>query len=166
MYQHRYHSENLSKTMKTSDLCDKHYSGPFPLSVCESGLLYDYGGVKAFHGPIQTVRCFENNPFVRDTLTSPGHGRVLVVDGGGSKRCALLGDVLATMTYENGWSGIVINGCIRDSSMIQNIPIGVKALGVHPLKSIKKQEGESGCRLAFAGVKFVPYHWLYADEVR
>jgi regulator of ribonuclease activity A len=152
--------------MKTADLCDAHISGPSPLSVCEPGLFYDYGGVKAFHGMIQTVRCFENNMWVRETLSTPGNGRVLVVDGGGSKRCALLGDVLASMAYENGWSGIVVNGCIRDSAIIATIPIGVKALGVHPLKSIKTQDGEVGCHVAFAGVEFVPLQWLYADEVR
>ena len=151
--------------MKTADLCDTFISSPHRLSVCDSGILFDYGGIKTFYGMIETVRCFENNTKVREILSTQGNGRVLVIDGGGSKRCALLGDILVSMAYENGWSGVVVNGCIRDSAMIATIPVGVKALGVHPLKSVKTQEGEVGGRVAFAGVEFVPLHWLYADEV-
>jgi regulator of ribonuclease activity A len=152
--------------MKTADLCDSFISSPSRMSVCESGCLLDYGGLKSFYGMIQTVRCFESNTIVRETLSTKGNGRVLVVDGGGSKRCALLGDILAKMAHENGWSGIVINGCIRDSAIIAQLPIGIKALGVHPLKSIKRTDGEVGCPVAFAGVEFAPTYWLYADEVR
>ena len=94
-----------------------------------------------------------------------GNGKVLVVDGGGSKRCAILGDQLATMASENNWSGLVINGCIRDSKVISTIDVGVKALGTNPVPSIKDFRGEKGGRVTFGGIEFVPGQWLYADEV-
>jgi regulator of ribonuclease activity A len=94
----------------------------------------------------------------------PGQGKVLVVDGGGSKRCALLGDLLAAKAVENGWNGILVNGCIRDSAEIAGMPIGVMALGTHPLKSVKKGIGESGVPVRFAGVTFKAGDYLYADE--
>ena len=94
-----------------------------------------------------------------------GNNRVLVVDGGGSKRVAILGDQLASMGQKNNWSGIIVNGCIRDSKIISTIPIGVKALGTHPVKSLKNYKGEKGCLVAFADVEFKPGNWVYADEV-
>lgn len=125
----------------------------------------DYGGLIAFHGPIETIRCFESNPLVRKTLSEPGNGRVLVVDGGGSHRVAILGDELASLAERNGWSGLVINGCIRDSQVIKGIPVGVKALNTNPVKSVKTHWGEKNVTVAFAGVEFVPGHWVYADAV-
>lgn len=148
----------------TADLCDDHVTSPTRLSVMGSDDFRDYGGVKSFHGKIETVRCFESNPMVRKTLMEPGNGRVLVVDGGGSNRVAILGDMLAKFAQDNGWKGIVVNGCIRDSKVIGTLNVGVKARGTHPLKSAKTHMGEKGTTVAFGGLEFVPGHWLYADE--
>ena len=145
---------------KTADLCDAHSDA---LQIAEPGFR-DYGGHPRFHGQIVTLKLFEDNSLVRDTLALSGHGKVLVVDGGGSRRCALLGDMLAAKAVENGWSGILINGCIRDSADIAQMPLGVKALDTHPLKSVKKGVGETNLPLRFAGVTFNPGASLYADE--
>lgn len=109
------------------------------------------------------MRCFDNNPLVRAALGEPGRGRVLVVDGGGSFRCALLGDNLAAMGAKNGWAGVVVNGCIRDSAEIAQIGLGVKALGTHPLKSSKRDPGLRDVPVVFAGVTFTPGAHLHAD---
>jgi regulator of ribonuclease activity A len=153
-----------SSSPATADLCDKYVTSPSRLTVANPGF-NDYGGRIAFHGPIETIRCFESNPLVRKTLSEPGNGRVLVVDGGGSYRVAILGDELASLAEKNGWSGLVINGCIRDSQVIKGIPVGVKALSTHPLKSVKTHWGEKNVTVAFAGVEFVPGQWVYADAV-
>jgi len=87
-----------------------------------------------------------------------------VVDGGGSQRCAIMGDMLATFALDNGWSGVVVNGYIRDSKLINEMNVGVKALGTHPLKSLKDYKGEKNVRVNFGGVEFVPGHYLYSDE--
>ena len=100
---------------------------------------------------------------MRASLEEPGLGRVLVVDGGGSRRCALLGDNIAAMAVENGWSGVVINGCIRDSLDISKMELGVKALATHPLKSSKRDPGLKGVSVSFAGVTVRPGDWVYAD---
>jgi RraA family protein len=110
------------------------------------------------------VLCFENNPLVRKALEEQGRGRVLVVDGGGSKRCALLGDNIAAMAVENGWSGIIIHGCLRDSDDISKMALGVKALATHPLKSSKRDAGLRDVPVSFAGVNFKPGDWVYADK--
>lgn len=109
----------------TADLYDRH---PEQVQVATSGFC-DYGGVYAFWGTIATVQCFEDNSLVRSSLEQPGQKRVLVVDGGRSVRCALLGDQLARIAHTNGWSGLIINGCIRDSEIIKTIDIGIKAVG-------------------------------------
>jgi regulator of ribonuclease activity A len=136
---------------------------PARLQIVLPNLLTSFGLKKSFHGKIQTVKCFESNPLVRETLSSPGDGDVLVVDGGGSPRCAIMGDMLATFAVTNGWSGVVVNGYIRDSMIINNLDVGVKALGTHPLKSLKDYRGEHNIRVSFGGVEFVPGHYLYSD---
>jgi regulator of ribonuclease activity A len=150
--------------IRTADLCDKYTSSPPRLMVAQPGYFKDYGGIKGFSGKIETVKCFESNPLVRSTLSEPGEGRVLVVDGGASQRVALCGDLLAQMAVENGWSGLIINGCIRDSAIIATLPIGMKAINTHPIKSAKTHPGERGCTVAFASVEFVPGMYIYADE--
>ena len=124
----------------------------------------DYGGRIIFDGIISTVKCHEDNSLVRQALEEPGDGRVLVVDGGGSMRCALLGDMLATLAEENDWAGLVVNGCIRDSGEIRSIDIGVKALATHPRKSVKRGVGERDVSVHFAGIDFLPDEHLYADS--
>ena len=144
----------------TTDLCDNFSDR---LQIAEP-IFGDYGGELMFCGSIVTLKVFEDNSLVREVLQEPGNGRVLVVDGGGSQRCALLGDQIAELAKENDWAGVVVNGCIRDSSAISELSLGVKALGVCPLKSIKRGAGERDILVRFAGVNFIPGYSLYADE--
>jgi len=145
--------------VKTTDLNDKY---PDVVQIPEP-MFGDFGGNVMFSGQIATVKTFEDNTHVRGMLETPGNGRVLVVDGGGSMRCALLGDLLAQLAIDNGWAGVVINGCLRDSETISEMPVGVKALGVHPRKSLKKNYGWTEIPVTFGGVTFTPGHYLYAD---
>ncbi len=145
---------------KTADLCDDHSDN---LSIVQP-LFRDYGKNISFSGEISTVKCFEDNSLVRKQLEMEGKGRVLVVDGGGSTRRAIVGDILAQMGADNGWRGIIVYGCIRDSGVIATIDIGVKAIGTLPLKSVKKGEGEIDIPVHFADVDFIPGQFVYADE--
>ena len=146
---------------KTTDLCDAH---PAKVRIAEPIGFNDYGAPTIFGGRIYTVKCFEDNSLVRKALETDGSGKVLVVDGGGSMRCALLGDMLGELAVKNKWSGIVIYGCIRDSAAMALLPVGVKALDTIPLKSNKRNEGQENIAVRFAGVDFVPGEFLYADE--
>ena len=145
---------------KTADLCDDHEDNVFVAQP----LFKDYGGNISFTGQIYTIKCFEDNSLVREALKSPGEGKVLVIDGGGSIRRALVGDLLAQAGADNNWSGIVVNGCIRDSGVIANISIGCKALGTLPMKTEKKGIGEKQLTVHFADIDFIPGNYLYADE--
>ena len=144
----------------TADLCDEFGE---EVRVAEPAFR-DYGGASSFCGPVSTVRVFEDNVLVREALEEDGRGRVLVVDGGGSTRCALVGGNLATLAHENGWAGIVVNGCIRDSTEISSVPVGVKALNTSPRKSAKEAAGERDAPVSFAGVEVSPGEYLYSDE--
>lgn len=121
-------------------------------------------GRAAFAGRLATVRCFEDNVLLRKSLDEPGDGRVLVVDGGGSDRCALLGDNIATLALENSWAGIVVYGCVRDAATLDSLDLGVKALGTNPRPSRKDGAGAVGVPLEFGNVVFEPGALLYADE--
>lgn len=145
---------------RTTDLCDEHADD---LRIV-SPLFRDYGGRRQFHGPVSTVKVFEDNSLVRDALEEAGEGRVLVVDGGGSMRCALLGGNLAVLARENGWSGVVVYGCVRDAVELADTEVGVKALNTHPLKSVKKGVGQREVPVTFGGVTFNAGDCLYADE--
>jgi regulator of ribonuclease activity A len=145
---------------KTADLCDEYSDS---LSIAQP-LFQDYGKNISFSGQISTVKCFEDNSLVRKQLEQAGNGRVLVVDGGGSTRCAMVGDILAQMGADNGWNGIIVYGCIRDSGVISMINLGVKAIGTMPIKSVKKGEGEIDIAVHFADVDFIPGDYVYADE--
>lgn len=145
--------------MKTADLSDE-----FPdVQICEP-LFNSYGGVSQFHGPIRTVKCFEDNTFVRQMVSEKSAGGVLVMDAGGLKRCAMLGDLLAQKAVDNGWVGVIINGLIRDSADINQMAIGVKALGTIPIRSVKESTGKIDVPVRFAGVTFESGHYVYADE--
>ncbi|TNF25154.1 MAG: RraA family protein [Bacteroidetes bacterium] len=144
----------------TADLCDKHIDR---LQVAEP-IFLDMGGETVFEGEIHTLKVFEDNTLVRAALEKDGTGKVLVIDGGGSLRCALVGDNLAALAIENNWRGIVVYGCIRDSRQIQEMEIGLKALNVNPTKSVKRNEGQENIDVRFAGVDFKPGSYLYADE--
>lgn len=143
----------------TTDLSDKH-----PEAQVADPIFGDFGGKDKFHGPIKTIKVFEDNALVRSTLETPGEGRVLVVDGGGSMRCALVGGNLGNLAVKNNWSGIVVYGYIRDSEEIGLQAVGVKALGTHPRKSEKGlHSAQQDKVVTFAGVTFRPGAWLYAD---
>lgn len=145
----------------TTDLCDRFIEN---IRVASPIGLKDFGGRKAFNGQIVTVKCFQTNPLVRQALEKDGTNKVLVVDGGGSKKCALMGDNMAELAINNNWKGIVIFGCIRDSKAIAQLSIGLKAVDVNPLKSGKKTEGETDVTVNFAGIDFIPGEFIYCDE--
>jgi len=147
-------------TYTVPDICDDFLP---ELQVLEP-LFTDYGGRARFHGEIVTIKCFEDNSLVKQTLATGGEGKVMVVDGGGSLRCALLGDMLAAMAAENRWRGVVVNGCVRDVEILKTIDLGVRALNCHPLKSNKRDEGQLDIPIRVAGAKIEPGQYLYADE--
>ncbi len=144
----------------TADLCDEF--GP-AVGVAEP-LFKDYGGVTFFCGPIETVEVLDDNVLVREALESDGEGRVLVVDGKASTRCALLGEKLAWLAHERGWAGIVVNGGVRDSAETGGVPVGIKALHAVPRRSGKEGVGNRDVPVGFAGISFNAGEYLYADE--
>ncbi|MBS2039451.1 ribonuclease E activity regulator RraA [bacterium] len=146
--------------LATADLYDAHEGKVQVGEPC----LRDYGGNSRFYGEVRTLKVFEDNSLVRRNLEQPGLGRVLVVDGGGSTRCALLGDLLGVLAVDNGWSGIILNGCVRDSKALACLPLGVKALATNPRKSVKKGQGQEGVEVEFAALNFRPGQWVYCDE--
>src|SRR3712207_5378741 len=144
----------------TTDLSDAHPEA----QVCDP-VFQAFGGRPSFSGPITTLKVFEDNSMVREIVQTPGEGRVLVVDGGGSLRCGLLGGNLAVAAAGNGWSGVVINGCARDADELDAQPIGVRALALHPRRSERGlHSGQSGIPVHFAGVLFREGEWLLADR--
>lgn len=147
-------------TILTADLCDEFAAD---VQVAEAQFR-SYGARRSFGGQVVTLRVFEDNPLVKSTLEESGSGRVLVVDGGGSMRCALLGGNIARLAAENGWSGVIINGCIRDRLEVDASDIGVRALATCPRKSRKQGLGERDVDLFFAGVDIRPGDYVYADD--
>jgi regulator of ribonuclease activity A len=141
------------------DICDDY---PDDTRVLDP-LFSDFGKKRRFSGEVVTIKCFEDNSLVRDLVRSEGKGRVIVVDGGGSLRHALLGDLLAANAAENGWSGLLINGCVRDVEILKVIDLGIRALNCHPMKTEKRGEGQLNVPIRFAGVRFSPGSFLYAD---
>jgi regulator of ribonuclease activity A len=143
----------------TTDLCDAHPG----VQVAEP-VLRHFGGRVRFAGQVATVLCIEDNSKVREAVGEPGRGRVLVVDGGASSQCALLGDLLGEKAAANGWSGVIVNGCVRDSARLGELDLGVLALATHPRRSEKRGHGDRDVPVRFAGVTFHPGDYLYADE--
>jgi regulator of ribonuclease activity A len=144
----------------TPDLCDQ-----FPDQVrVVTGLHWrSFGAHQRFFGPVETVRCFEDNSRVKEALAEPGGGRVLVVDGGGSLRHALIGDLIAASARDQGWAGVIIHGACRDVEVLAGIELGLIALGSVPIKSVRRGEGERGVPISFGGVRFAPGDHVYAD---
>ena len=124
----------------------------------------DYGRLRRFSGPIRTVRCRNDNQLFRALMDEAGDGAVVVVDGDGSTEVALIGDIIAAKAAKNGWSGVVINGAVRDVDVLKDIDLGIKALGANPAKSIKRGEGTVDGIVEFGGVRFEPGHYIYCDE--
>ena len=151
-------------TFKTPDLCDQYEPDLGKTVRVVAPMFQRYGGRTSFAGQIVTLKLFEDNSLVREAFAGDGKGKVLVVDGGGSQRCALVGDQLAILANKNGWEGVVVYGCIRDSGDINGIDIGVRALNTHPQKTQKRGIGERDVAVTFGGVTFNPGEYLYADE--
>lgn len=148
----------------TADICDDHPQ------LLEDGrlavlppLFRHFGKNIRFSGRVSTLKVFEDNALVRATLETPGNGNVLVVDGGGSMRRALVGGQLAQLAQDNNWAGIIVDGCVRDSEEIDACSVGVRALATHPQKSTKRGAGERNVRVMIAGVPVTPGDWIYAD---
>ncbi|HEY2936007.1 MAG TPA: ribonuclease E activity regulator RraA [Gaiellaceae bacterium] len=144
----------------TADLLDEYGDRA---AVCELRLR-QFGGVRSFSGEISTVRCHEDNVLVKRQVSEPGNGRVLVVDGGGSVRVALLGDMMAGLARDNGWAGLVIHGAVRDVAALRKLELGIKALGSNPRPSGKAGFGEIDAPVAFGGVTFRPGATLCSDD--
>jgi len=144
----------------TADLYDEHGDD---LQVVHP-IFKHYGAVRKFHGQVVTLKVHEDNTLVRTALEEPGEGRVLVIDGGGSLRCALVGDMLAKLGIKNGWAGMIVYGCIRDSAVIGQLQIGIKALNTNPKKSVKKGVGDRDVLVRFGDASFEPGDYVYADE--
>lgn len=143
----------------TADLLDQHPDA----AVCQLPFR-QYGGIASLDGVIATVRCFEDNVLVKQRVAEPGEGRVLVVDGGGSLRIALVGDNVASLARDNGWAGLIIHGCVRDSADLRGLAIGIKALGTHPKPSAKNGDGEIEVPVTFGGVTFEPGARVASDD--
>ncbi|MDE3720886.1 ribonuclease E activity regulator RraA [Nocardiopsis sp. N85] len=150
----------MTTNFTTADLIDDHGD---TLRSC-STQFRGYGGRPGFGGPVRTVKCHEDNGLVKQVLNTPGDGAVLVVDGGGSLRSALMGDMIAEAAVANGWAGVVIHGAVRDTVALGRLDLGVKALGSNPRKSAKDAAGRLDVPVTFGDVTFVPGEWLYADE--
>lgn len=146
--------------IKTTDLCDELGDKAQVLAP----QFVDLGGKADFQGQAVTVKCFEDNSRIKELSTQPGQGKVLVVDGGGSDRCALFGDHIAEDLLSNGWAGVVVNGYLRDKAVLRGLPMAIKALGVSPRKSVKRNEGQRRLTLSFGGVSIAEGAWLYADD--
>lgn len=149
-------------TFNTPDLCDR-FADTHHLQIADP-LFRAFGGHTRFSGPITTIKVFEDNVLIRQTLEAKSADGVLVIDGGGSHRCALLGGNLARLACDNGWAGIIVYGCIRDSLEINALPIGIRALHTHPLRSHKRGTGDRDKQISFAGINFRTGFYLYADE--
>lgn len=143
----------------TADLWDEHET----VLSCVDPIFNHFGSKKVFSGKIRTIKLFEDNSLVRKQLESDGKGKVLVIDGGASLRCALIGDQLAELAIQNNWEGIIVNGCIRDSEVINSMNIGIKALNTSPVKSVKRSRGEIDIPVKFGSITFLPEHYVYAD---
>jgi regulator of ribonuclease activity A len=143
----------------TADLWDENEA----LLSCVDPIFNHFGNKKVFSGKISTIKLFEDNSLVRTQLELDGNGKVLVIDGGGSLRCALVGDQLALLAIQNNWEGILVNGCLRDSQIINSMNIGIKALNTCPVKSIKRNQGELNVPVQFGGITFISDEYIYAD---
>jgi regulator of ribonuclease activity A len=151
-------------SIATCDLCDVHKNDSSGAFRVLPPVFRDFGAVRRFFGPVVTVKCFEDNSLVKAAVDSAGEGRVLVVDGGGSLRRALLGGNLAAAAARNGWAGVVIDGCVRDVAELAASNTGIRALAAMPLPTEKRNEGQRDVAVQIQGVWVRPGDWLCADE--
>ena len=148
----------------TCDLCDAHKNDTDGAFRVLPPVFKDYGQRLKFSGPVSTVKCFEDNTLVKAAVDSAGHGRVLVVDGGASLRRALVGGNLGKAAAKNGWAGVIVDGCVRDSAELAECDVGIRALGLMPLPTEKRNEDQTDVAVQIQGVWVRPGDWLYADE--
>jgi regulator of ribonuclease activity A len=154
---------NSSAGFSTCDFCDAHktdHSGHFRVL---RPVFKDFGGRSVFQGPVLTVKCYEDNSHVKVAVESAGQGRVLVVDGAGSLKRALLGGNLAAAAARNGWAGVVVDGCVRDSAELAVLPIGIRALALNPMPTLRADQGQTGGAVLIQGTAVHTGDWLYAD---
>lgn len=147
-------------TLLTADICDKYIT---EVQVAEP-IFQIYGRTHIFAGPIVTVKTVDDYSRVRELVHTNGDGKVLVVDGAGSLRHALMGGNLAAAAAKNGWQGVIFNGCIRDVHELDEVDIGIRALGSTPRRPLNNDQGLVDVAVTFAGVTFAPGNWLYADD--
>ena len=157
-------TEASALSFATCDLCDAHKNDSSGNFRVLPPVFRDFGAVQKFSGQVVTIKCFEDNTLVKATVDSAGAGRVLVVDGGASLRRALLGGNLAMAAARNGWSGVVIDGCVRDVAELAQCRTGIRALAVMPMPTEKRQQGQLDLTVQIQGVWIRPGDWLYADE--
>ncbi|RZT98181.1 ribonuclease E activity regulator RraA [Rivibacter subsaxonicus] len=157
-------TDTAPRFVPTCDLCDVHKADSSGAFRVLPPVFLDFGAVERFCGEVVTVKCFEDNSLVKAAVESPGEQRVLVVDGGGSLRRALLGGNLGAAAVRNGWAGIVIDGCVRDVAELEECEIGIRALASMPLPTEKRGEGQRDLPVEIQGVRVHPGDWLYADE--
>lgn len=155
---------NPPSNLVTGDLCDAHRADGDGSFRVLPPLFRDYGKRVRFAGSVSTVQCFEDNSVVKAALEAPGDGRVLVVDGGGSLRRALVGGNIAAAAARNGWAGVVIDGCVRDSAELARCDIGIRALALVPMPTERRNQGRRDVTIHLRGVRIVPGDWLVADE--
>lgn len=154
----------MTASFATCDLCDEHKNNTDGDFRVLPPVFKDYGRRIKFAGQVSTVKCFEDNTLVKAAVDSPGNGRVLVVDGGASLRRALVGGNLGKAAAKNGWAGVIVDGCVRDSAELAECDVGIRALALMPLPTEKRQEGQSNVAVQVQGVWVRPGDWLYADE--
>lgn len=162
-------SEMTLENFITCDLLDEHPDCQVCTPNMEGKRFFSYGGHAKFGGEVVTVKCFEDNSRVKELLATDGkdingNGKVLVVDGGASMRCALLGDMIAQSAVDNGWAGVIIYGCVRDVDDMAKMAIGVQALGSTPRKSNRKGAGETDIEISFGGMNIKSGKFVYADN--
>ncbi|MDR2990627.1 MAG: ribonuclease E activity regulator RraA [Burkholderiaceae bacterium] len=157
-------TESTAAKFATCDLCDVHEADTSGAFRVLPPTFQDYGAARPFCGPVHTLRCPEDNSRVREAVNSPGQGRVLVIDSGGSLRHGLVGGNLAAAAAKNGWAGIVVDGCVRDAAELRASGVPIRALALMPRRTEKRGEGQAGVPVRIQGVPVRPGDWLYADE--
>jgi regulator of ribonuclease activity A len=154
--------ENLPE-FSTCDFCDENKNSDSNVFRVIPPIFQNFGAIAFFKGRVATVQCHEDNTCVKAAVESPGEGRVLVVDGGGSLRRALVGGNLAEAAARNGWAGLVINGAVRDAAELGNCAVGIRALALMPMPTQRRSEGQRDIAIQIQGVWIRPGDWLYAD---
>lgn len=155
---------NAHPAFATCDLCDAHKTDTTGAFRVLPPVFKSFGALPRFCGPVVTVKCFEDNTPVKKAVESEGNNSVLVVDGGGSLRRALLGGNLGAAAARNGWAGVVVDGCVRDVLELASAQVGIRALAAMPLPTERRTDGQMNLPVHIQGVWVRPGDWLYADE--